>query len=97
MSDDFGTKIWIASKLAQATTTLAPQFISDRPKIPGVLGQLVVMEGVAADFSIDGRPVASQPPGHFIDGDFLINETMKEAAIGKGQLRIASGHVKSPK
>ncbi|CUX03040.1 transposase (fragment) [Agrobacterium genomosp. 2 str. CFBP 5494] len=55
------------------------------------------MEGVAADFSIDGRPVASQPPGHFVDRDFLINQTVKEAAIGEGQLRIATGHVKISK
>lgn len=46
------------------------------------------LEGVQMDFSIDARPVASPPPGHFIDRDFLINETVKEAAFGEGQLRI---------
>ncbi|MNL54180.1 hypothetical protein D3C87_1774890 [compost metagenome] len=54
LTDDVGSQIRMASQLAQASSSLAGQLISDRPEVTGVLGKVTVMEGVATDFAIDG-------------------------------------------
>jgi hypothetical protein len=55
------------------------------------------MKRVALDLAVNGRAMTAKLTRHLVDGNLCRHQMMKTAAIGKGDLRIASGHAKISK
>ncbi|OLP54789.1 hypothetical protein BJF92_13335 [Rhizobium rhizosphaerae] len=55
-----------------------------------VVGQITIATCVALDFPVDGRAPAAKLARHVADRDLLLDERMEAAAIGEGEVGMAS-------
>ncbi|EGL62365.1 IS30 family transposase [Agrobacterium sp. ATCC 31749] len=95
--DDLGAQSRMAPQLYQSASTVSGDVVSNRAVVAVIIWQFTVMKRVALDLTVNGRAMTAKLTRHLVNGNLCRHQMMKTAAIGKGDLRIASGHAKISK